>query len=97
MHVRWGKAETWIAAAVTVLLTGAMGVIYKRIDTQLDRQNDSLGVLATQQAVMASQLSTMNVQLANVPGLTERVSRLEVRTEALEEGQREQRQLRGVR
>lgn len=65
--------------------------------TRLDEQGKALEDVAKQQAVTNSQLITLNLQLANVPALSERVSRNEVKIQALEESARELRQVRGLK
>lgn len=42
-------------------------------------------------------LATLQIQMVNVPAISERVSRAEVRIEALEEGQKELRATKGLR
>lgn len=75
--LRVGPAEKWIAGGVVALLTALIGIVYARIETQLERQTEAMGAVATQQAVMSAQITTMSGQLANVPALTERVTSLE--------------------
>lgn len=96
-NFRLGPVEKWIVGLGASLLTLALGTIYLRIDSQLETQGKTLGVLVTQNAVMTTQLSTMNSQLANVPGLTDRVSRLEVKDQAQDESIKELRSVRGLK
>jgi len=56
-------------------------------------------IFQTREAVvkLTVQLDILQKQLADVPGLNMRVAQLEVRTQALEEQVKEQRQMRGLK
>lgn len=75
--MKLGPVEKWVIGAGAGLLTAMIGIVYARIETQLERQTEAMGAVATQQAVMSAQITTMSGQLANVPALTERVTSLE--------------------
>lgn len=104
LHFALGPVEKWVVSSGAALLVVLLGLVYSGITSKIDSQqkgqertNDTMQQVVRQQAVTNSQLASINLQLANVPGLTERVSRVEVRVESLEEGQRELRGLRGAR
>lgn len=87
---RW--MNIWEALIVAALI--GMGAL-------LFRLNDSVTRLQVQTAAASDatnrHLQSLQAQLADVPALSQRVSRLEVRTEALEERQRELSQTRRAR
>lgn len=53
--------------------------------------------LKTTNVYMADEMGRLRTQLADVPALSQRVSRLEVRDEAQEDAIKELRQMRGLR
>lgn len=61
------------------------------------RLNDSVTRLQVAAENTNRQLIALQTQLADVPALSQRVSRNEVKIEALEEGQKELRSIRGLK
>lgn len=88
MRVQLGPVERWVvtvcAAAVVAICGGFASMTMQR----LDRMTDQQARLSEQQAVTISQLTEVSRQLADVPGLKDRVTALEVQvktnTQALE-------------
>lgn len=78
-----------LEALIIAALIGLGGMIMS--------MRDSLIQLKATQDSTNGMLATLQMQLANVPALSERISRQEVRVEALEEGQKELRDTRGLR
>lgn len=65
--------------------------------TLIFRLNDSVTRLQVAAETTNRQLISLQTQLADVPALSQRVSRNEVKIEALEEGQRELRGMKGLK
>lgn len=76
-------------ALVIAALLGLGGLIFKL--------NDSVTRLQTTAEGTIRQLSALQSQLADVPALSQRVSRNEVKIEALEDNQKELRQTRNLK
>lgn len=81
---RVGVVERWVVATGAAALIGGCYWFASNTNERLDRLSEQQAELAKQQAVTNQQLSTLTLQLANVPALSERVSRNEARIEALE-------------
>lgn len=83
------RLNVWEALIVAALI--GMGAL-------LFKLNDSVTRLQVQMSTSTEsttrQLQGLQAQLADVPALSQRVSRLEIRTEAIEERQRELSQTR---
>jgi len=65
--------------------------------TLIFRLNDAVTRLQVAAETTNRQLIALQTQLADVPALSQRVSRNEVKIEALEESQRELRGMRGLK
>jgi hypothetical protein len=79
-----GPVEMWIVGLVGLGLVALVGLLFNSFFARMNeqaavasRQGDTLNTLVTQQAVANGQLSTLNVQLSGIPGLTDRVTKLE--------------------
>ncbi len=94
--IRWGKAEKWIAAGVSSLITVLIGILIgvltnfgSSVNSRLDKQNDTLQSVKTEQAVQSGQIGTLTTQLADVPRLTRDMAEVKVRVERLEQDARD--------
>lgn len=96
-QVRLGTVEKWVVTAGAGLLTVALGFIFIRVTGQLDTQGKAIQDLATQQAVTNSQLTTLNLQLADVPSITRKLAEHDVRIDRLESDVKELRGTRGLK
>jgi hypothetical protein len=83
-HFSLGPLERWIVGLASVAMIGMFVFIFNSFSTRLDRYGDSQDkqleaqrVMATQLAVMSGQMTTLNTQLADVPGLNTRTTKLE--------------------
>ena len=85
-HFVLGPVERWI---IGIVGTGIVGVGWWLVS--------SMQTVLTQQAVANQQLQTIGAQLTDVPQLRRDVVELKVRVEAVEEGQKELRQTRGLK
>lgn len=92
-HLSLGPIERWIAALVGAFFIA--GVYW--FAGKVDKQGDQIQTLVTQQAVANGSLSTISSQLTDIPQLRRDVVEMKVRVDALEESQRELRQMRGLR
>lgn len=81
---RLGPVERWAVGLGALLVVGMIGGFAKSVNDRLDRLTLEQAEQAKAQAVTNQQLATLNALLANVPALSERVSRNEVRLESLE-------------
>lgn len=81
---RIGPVERWIVGLVAAAVVGGTVLLGNSVLSRLDELSKAQTELAKQQAVANQQLVTLNMQLANVPQLAERVGRNEVRIESLE-------------
>lgn len=89
-----GPVEKWIVAAIAAGVVIAAYWFIGSVMSRLDNQSSAISALATQQAVTNSQLTTLNLQLADVPSITRKIAEHDVRLQRLEEDTRE---LRGTR
>lgn len=83
-HFSLGPLERWIVGLASVALIGMFVFIFNSFSVRLDRQGDAQDkqleaqrTMATQLAVMSGQMTTLNAQLADVPGLNTRVTKIE--------------------
>lgn len=83
------RLNIWEALIVAALI--GMGALLFRLNDSVTRLQ--VQHLSTSEATNR-QLQGLQAQLADVPALSQRVSRLEIRTEAIEERQRELSQTR---
>jgi hypothetical protein len=67
------------------------------LGTMIMSMRDSIIEMRVSQESTNKMLATFQLQMAGVPALADRVSRVEVRTENLEEGQKELRANKGLR
>lgn len=103
-HFSLGTVERWVAAGigagfVSLLIWGANSFT-ARMDKQadgLEKTNDTMQKVVTQQAVTNGQIATLSAQLADVPALTRKMAEIEVRVDRLEEDTRELRGTRGLK
>lgn len=96
-HFKLGPVErVAIATALTVFLS-LLGWMAKTFAARLDRQEQAMQTLVTQQAVANGQLNTLSAQLADVPALTRQMAELRVRVDRHDEDLKELRQVRGLR
>lgn len=92
-HFALGVIERWVAGIVVAVL----GYFLFTFAQNSKEQTDRLAKVETQQAVTNQQLATLTLQLADVPSMSGRVSKNEVRLENVEEQIRELRQMRGLK
>lgn len=83
-HFSLGPMERWIVGIASIALVGMFLYIFNSFSVRLDRQGDAQDKqleaqrsMATQLAVMSGQMTTLNTQLADVPGLNTRTTKLE--------------------
>lgn len=92
-----GPVEWWIvAAAGAAILTGGWKFT-DSMTSRLDRQNDAIAQLATQQAVTSGQITTLTAQLADIPAMRTTVTEVKLRVERHEQDIKEIRANRGLR
>lgn len=97
LHFSLGPVERWVVATLAAVLLGAGYWVAASLTSRLDEYGKSLASLGQQQAVTNSQLSTLNLQLSDVPSLSRRQAEHEVRIKRVEDDVRELRQTRGAR
>lgn len=95
-HFALGPVERWIVGIVAASLIGGVVWFVSALLTKLDTQGLTLDTLSVQQAVTNSQLESLRLQLADVPGLSVRLARTEVRLQAAEEEIKELRRMKGL-
>jgi hypothetical protein len=79
--VKLGVVERRVLSGAFALLVFLLGYVFHNFDSRLEEQGKSMAAMATQQAVTNSQLQTLSQQLADVPGLTQRVVELRVQVD----------------
>lgn len=79
--VRLGVVERRVLSAAFALLVFLLGWVFHNFDSRLEDQGKAMQAIVTQQAVTNSQLQTLSQQLADVPGLTQRVVELKVQVD----------------
>lgn len=85
-HFTLGKVEKWIVSAVaTACVAGGLWLV------------SSVQTLVTQMAVANAQLSVLNNQLSDVPGLSKQIVKLEVRVDKQDTEIAELRAVRNLR
>lgn len=103
-HIQIGVVEKWVAGIVAGGFIGGLVWFASNVLDRLDKQaeaaiaaSDRMGKMELNQAVQSGQLLTLSTQLSDVPALRTGQAELKVRVDALEEGQRELRHMRGLR
>lgn len=96
-HFALGPVERWIVLGAATFISFVLYKGWDSITTRQDTQNTALIALAQQQAVTNAQITQLQTQLVDIPALSQRVSKNEVRIDALEEGQRELRGMKGLK
>lgn len=96
-HFALGPVERWVVAAVAAASVAAAYWFASSVTARLDEQARALSMLTTQQAVANAQLLTLNGQLTDIPQMRSKMAEHEVQINALQESQRELRQMRGLR
>ena len=76
-HFSLGPMERWILAIASASLIGMAIFIFNSITSRQDKQGDAQQNMVTQMAVMNGQLTTLSTQLADIPGLANRTTKLE--------------------
>lgn len=97
LHFSLGPVERWVVAVGASILVAVAYWFTSSVTVRLDKQNDGMQILVTQQAVMSGQIQTLSAQLADVPRVSRQVAELQVRVEQHSQDIKEMRQLRGVR
>ena len=92
-----GPVEKWVVATGAAVLLAAGYWFVSSVGTRLESQSAAISALATQQAVTNNQLTTLNLQLADIPSVSRRIAEHEVRMKRLEEDTRELRNLKGLK
>ena len=92
-----GPIEVGVASIIPAMLLGLLVWLGSSVMARLDKAGETMERLGTQQAVMTAQLTTLSLQLADVPALNVRISRLEVKQEANTETIKELRGVRGLK
>lgn len=96
-HFALGPVERWIVFAAASFISFVLYKGWDSITTRQDTQNTAMIALAQQQAVTNAQITQLQSQLIDVPALNQRVSKNEVRVDALEESTRELRGMKGLK
>jgi hypothetical protein len=98
-HTRWilGPVEMSIVAAIPTLLLVLLGYQVNAFANSLNALTMASVDQAKQLAVANVQMQNIGDQLADMPGLAQRVSRLEVRMDGQEEISKELRAVRGLK
>lgn len=97
LHFALGPVERWVVAALASVLIAAGYWFAGSLTSRLDKQNETLQSVVTQQAVTNGQISTLSAQLADVPRLTRDMTELKVRVDRHEQDIQELRQTRAAR
>lgn len=92
-----GPVELAIVASIPIVLMGWFAWNWNKAMETIGDQGKAMATITTQLAVLQDNVLQLRVQLADVPGLAQRVSRLEVVTDAHTEQLRELRQVKGLR
>jgi len=92
-----GPVERWVVGVVAGAVLAAGYWFVSSLTQRLDKQNDTLQAVVTQQAVTNGQIQTLTAQLADVPRLTRDMAELKVRVDQHDQDIRELKQLRRVR
>lgn len=96
-HFALGPVEKWIVVIVATGFIGGGLMAGRWFANKVDALDDKTQTLVTQQAVTNGSLTTITTQLTDVPQLRRDVVELKVRVDSLEEGQRELRNMRGLK
>lgn len=76
-----GPVEIAIAGLLPSLLLALLITQWNSRDAKIDRMSDVLVEQVTQTALMKEQLRTLSLQLVNMPGMNDKLIRLEATTE----------------
>lgn len=96
-HFSLGTVERWVVSIGAAALVASVFWFVNSVMERLDAQSNALSKLATDLAVTNSQLTTLNLQLADVPSLTRKMAELEVRVDRNTDDIKELRGTRGLR
>lgn len=97
MQFRLGPVERWVIGVASLLLMSLLGYIFHSFDARLETQARTMQVVVTNQAVTNSQLSTLSAQLADVPGLTQKLAEIKVQVDRNSSDIHELQQVRKLR
>jgi len=92
-----GPVEKWIVGIGATALVASGYWFVSSVGARLDEQSKAMTALSTQQAVTNNQLTTLNLQLADIPSVARRIAEHEVRVKRLEEDLKEVRSTRNLR
>jgi len=79
MTFRLGPVERWVVGICAAALLAGGWKGYNSLVDKMDKQAESQQALITQMAVLNANLTVMSTQLADVPGLSARVTTIETR------------------
>lgn len=96
-HFRLGPVEKWVVATGAFLLISGCGWFVNTVTGQLTELSKAQSAQATQLALANQQLSTLTLQLADVPGLSRQVAEMKVQLDRNTEDVKELRGTRGLR
>lgn len=103
-HFSLGAVEKWVVGIVAAgFVAGCYWFATNLLDELREQkrisaeQSATLNTLSVQQAVTNSELSSLRQQLADVPGISNRLARAEVQIQANADQIRELRQMRGLK
>lgn len=91
-----GPVERWVVGVVAGAVLAVGYWFVSSLTQRLDKQNETLQAVVTQQAVTNGQIQTLTAQLADVPRLTRDMAEVKVRVEQHDQDIRELKQLRRV-
>lgn len=97
LHFSLGVVERWVATVVAAAVVSAAYWFAASVMTRMDKQNDTLQIVVTQQAVANGQIQTLSAQLADVPRMTRDITEMKVRVDRHEQDIKELRSMRGLR
>lgn len=96
LHFSLGPVERWVATACAAGLVSAAYWFASSVTSRLDKQNEGMQTIVTQQAVMSGQIQTLSAQLADVPRMSRQVAEIQVRVDRHEQDIKELRSLRKI-
>lgn len=85
MHFSLGPVERWVVGICAAGIVAAGYWFMSSVNARLDRQNETLQVVVTGQAVQSGQIQTLTTQLADVPRLTREMAEIKVRVDRHEQ------------
>lgn len=92
-----GPVEKSLMSILLIAVVGVPAYLWQRAEAAADKQREVLASVDTRTQVMAQQMSMLTAQLADLPAINQRVSRLEVQSERNRQDIAELRSMRGLK